>query len=325
MPDFGLRTALNSLDHRSLRALDSFAIEDQTVHTRAQASRASGIQAFGLDVGKDILRAVTGQPRAEIPLCSVSGCEATLAVTVATDFRGLGQLCELLLDLYGRSNYRNHFEWVDNVSRVSDPASIDRLDAALLSAVAKPDASNIYLAPPEPVVWQQVQGFSFAHARSVRDPDMRLETYLRGLGESLDRVDTLQSHKVYMHGQDDLPPLEQWSVHKCIVFETSTRDETYVLTAGTWFEIDKSFARRIRRVLASIPASALSMPPVDQTDGRLESERDCNTRAAGAARDLALMDGKFAECLSAGDRIEFCDLISSSGHVIHVKHRKGGC
>jgi hypothetical protein len=29
-PDFGLRTALNSLDHSSLRALDSLTIEDQT-------------------------------------------------------------------------------------------------------------------------------------------------------------------------------------------------------------------------------------------------------------------------------------------------------
>ena len=75
VPDFGLKTALNALQHDSLRSLDSFTIEGQTIHTRAQASRASGIEVFGLDVSRDIVRAVTGTPRVDIPLHGVSGSE----------------------------------------------------------------------------------------------------------------------------------------------------------------------------------------------------------------------------------------------------------
>lgn len=58
-PDFGLKAALNGVRHDSLRSLDSFSVEEQTVHKRSQASRASELQAFGIDVSRDILRAVT--------------------------------------------------------------------------------------------------------------------------------------------------------------------------------------------------------------------------------------------------------------------------
>jgi len=65
-PDFGLKGALNALRHDSLRSIDSFAIEEQTVHKRSQASRASGLEVFGIDVSHDIMRAVTGVPRANV-------------------------------------------------------------------------------------------------------------------------------------------------------------------------------------------------------------------------------------------------------------------
>lgn len=325
VPDFGLRTALNSLDHSSLRSLDSLTIEEQTLHTRAQASRASGLQAFGLDVGKDILRAVTGLPRAEVDLNSVSGSEATLAVTARTDFRGLARLCSLLLRLYKMTAYRDHFAWVDNVARVSDPVLVSRLDEDLIAHLSSEGQARPYLAPPEPIEWEEIDGFNYTHQRRSIEPDMNLETYLGGRKHLSPDLDTISSEKVYVYGADHTIPMKHWSVYKCLVFETRADGHTYILTAGTWFEIDPLYARRIRRAIASMPVSHLRLPAARiGKDGRKEPEADYNRRAARSDPTLALMDSRLAACESAGSPIEYCDLFSTSRQMVHVKHRKGG-
>jgi len=88
--DFGLRTVLNGVVHDSLRSLDTYTLEEQIVHTRAQASRASGIEVFGLDVGRDILRVVTGTPQGDVSFHSLAGGESVLALSARIEFPGLG-------------------------------------------------------------------------------------------------------------------------------------------------------------------------------------------------------------------------------------------
>jgi len=325
VPDFGLRTALNSLAHSSLRSLDTMTVEDLILHTRAQASRASGIMAFGLDVGKDILRGVTGLPRADVPLHSLSGSESTLAVTARTDFAGLGELCTLLLRQYARRSYRQHFAWVDNVARVTDPAILDDLDSELLEHLNSPNPSHAYLAPPEPIEWENVQGFNYTHHRRSLEVDMSLRSYLQDAANPDLDIDTIRSDKVFVYGLDEMHPTDQWPIYKCLVFETTKDNHAYVLTAGTWFEIAREFAQRIRRRLRTIPAADLALPPAEKTtDDRVEPEGDYNVRVSRSIPTLALMDKKLAACASAGAPIEFCDLFSTSRYIVHIKHRKGG-
>ena len=58
--DFGIKTALNTLNHDSLRSVDLFTLEDQAVQKKSQASRESSVGGFGIDISRDVLRAVTG-------------------------------------------------------------------------------------------------------------------------------------------------------------------------------------------------------------------------------------------------------------------------
>lgn len=131
--DFGIKAALNGLRHDSIRSTDSFIVEEQTLHKRTQASRSSGIGTFGLDIGRDILRAVTGDPRADAPkmITSISGMRETLAVSAHVEFPGLGDLCDDLLGLYRKRVYRENFSWVDDVRHIQDPDKINDLDTLL--------------------------------------------------------------------------------------------------------------------------------------------------------------------------------------------------
>ena len=323
-PDFGLKAALNTLRHDSLRSIDSFAIEEQTVHKRSQASRASGLEVFGIDVSHDILRAVTGTPRADVPLQAVSGAAGTLAISAHTDFKGLGPLTDLLISLYRRRSYREHFAWVDNVQRVTDPVTIENLDRRLLEDLTRNDPQS-YLAPPEPLEWDSVHEFGYTHRRRAHDLEMTLASYLANIEEDSLTIETLRHHKVFAYQDDGQYPTKEWSIYDCLVFETSQGGGQFVLTAGEWFEVERSFASRVDRVLNRIPNSNVSLPHVrTEADGSLESEPVYNQRVVQEDHSMALLDRKTARCLGTSTGIEVCDLLSEDGDLIHVKHKKGG-
>jgi len=323
-PDFGLKAALNGVRHDSLRSLDSFSVEEQTVHKRSQASRASELQVFGIDVSRDILRAVTGVPRDGVPLQAVSGTGATLAISAHTDFKGLGPLADLLLSLFRRRTYKEHFAWVDYVQRVTDPAMVAVLNGKLLEDLGS-DTPQSYLAPPEPLDWEKIHAFGYSRSRKRRDLDMSLAHYLEKVEEDSLTIDVLEQHKVSAYGDDEETPVDGWPVYKCLVFETSHDGGRFVLTVGDWFEVDRDFATQVNRILGRVPIADVSLPTVRRDpDGRLESEPAYNRRAAEDDPSMALLDTKIARCRGTSTGIEVCDLLSDDGDLIHVKHRKGG-
>lgn len=325
--DFGLKVALNGLEHNNLRSLDSVVVEEQTIHRRTQASRSSGIGAFGLDVGRDILRAVTGTPRQDAPasIKSMSGSEGALAVSAHVDFPGLGALCTELLTLYGKRTYRQNFPWVDNISRVRDPQLSEELDRKLLDDLRKGDGGSAYLAPPESIDWSETRGFSYTHNRDTHDTDLSVAHYLGGI-EHLDHLtrDQLQRDKVFVFDQSDEVPTDKWQVYKCLVFETTRGGRRFVLSGGEWFEISQNFAAGIRMSLKAIKPLNLGMPKVNQHSDSLETEPDYNKRVGESNKSMAVLDRTIVKCESAPTGIEPCDLLSDAGDLIFVKHRKGG-
>lgn len=324
VPDFGLKTALNALQHDSLRSLDSFAIEGQTIHSRTQASRGSGIEVFGLDISRDILRAVTGTPRAGVPLHRISGSESSLEVAVRTNFAGLSKLCDDLLALYRMRAYRRHFAWVDNVRRVTDASDIDALDNGLITELARKITPRVSVAPPQPIDWANIRGFAYTRHLQPLDPDLRLASYAENTNLASLTVDDLKRDKVYAYPDDDEEPSEQWPVYNCLEFETTMRGKSYILTTGTWFEIDPDFAQGIQRNLMAIPVADVNLPTVHVDDGAIESEGDYNLRVASSDASIALLDKQLARCRSTSSSIEVCDLLTQDQQLIHVKHKKGG-
>lgn len=325
VPDFGLKTALNCLQHNSLRSLDSFAIEGQTVHTRTQASRAGGIELFGINIGKDILRAVTGTPRKNVPLVGISGTEFTLVVSTRTDFPGLGKLCDDLLGFYQKHTYKDHFSWVDNVRKVKDPTILDKLHETLIEELKLGSKGIVIFSPPEPVDWGDIRCFDYTHNRNINDLEPQIDNYLKKKEVAELTEDDVKKDKVFVYCGGDAEPTFSWSVYSCLSFETVISGKNYLLTSGDWFEIDRGFAKSVDRTLASIPVAKTKLPKlIVDKNGKFESEGIYNARAAQADPSMALLDKKFAKCRSTSSPIEPCDLFTRNNEFIHIKHKKGG-
>jgi uncharacterized protein (TIGR04141 family) len=58
---FGLKVALNLIDERQIRSLDTKKFDEMVISTNTQTSRTTDLPTFGVDIFRDILRAVTGK------------------------------------------------------------------------------------------------------------------------------------------------------------------------------------------------------------------------------------------------------------------------
>ena len=321
--DFGLRVALNGLQADSLRSMDSLLVEEQTVHVRRQTSRASAVDAFGIDIGRDILRAVTGKPKSDTHLHALAGSESTVAIAARVQFGDLGDTCASLRQLYGKTSYKNDFGWVDNIRRVKNSDEQEVLEQRLVKEL-QAGGGSASLTVPEAIDWTECDGFIVPRATIdvMDEPD--LQCYLAGIADTADiTIEKLKRERLTMRRVSFPETPQHWTIFKSLSFETKVKGKGYVLSAGEWYRIANSLADDVRQEVGSIPVSTRSFPPVRRTAGKQEIEGDYNSRVANGDTTLSLLDRKLVRCRGAATLIEACDLLSDSGELIHVKPWSG--
>lgn len=324
--DFGLKTTLNTVDEKKLRSLDSRTFEDMTVHTRRQVSRSSSLDAFSVDVFRDLLGAVTGEPADTSLAKRLTGRDA-LALTGAVAFSDLATHCKALLKAYQSTRYQEKFSWVDNIRLERDTVVVDALNARLLQALNRGDLHRIHLAPPEVLPWDDVAGFLYPGERRNGEPhtDLDIQDCLVVLaarqGVNLDELDLsleeLERNRIRAVFEESSIELEKWSLYNCLVAEMESTEALHVLSAGQWFRIEKTFAAQTRRDAATFARESRTLP----TARAGEEEEDYNKRAAATVGTLALLDRNLIKSKGAHTPIEACDLFSPHGQFIHVKRK----
>src|SRR5579871_6690478 len=89
---FGLKVALNRVDPSKLRSVDARTLENGVTTKRLQTSRNADQTAFGLDVARDLLRQVVGQPDDPNFAKKVIGSDS-LTVHASVTAHDLGSKC----------------------------------------------------------------------------------------------------------------------------------------------------------------------------------------------------------------------------------------
>ncbi|MFT6909320.1 MAG: hypothetical protein ACJAS1_006036 [Oleiphilaceae bacterium] len=326
--DFGIKTALNTLKHDSLRSVDLFTLDDQAVQKKSQASRESDIGVFGIDISKDVLRAVTGSPKTGVGLKNISGGDSVFSFGVEIEIDEICDLINLLSGYYNNDSYKDDFSWVDNIRRIKETSEILTLDNHLITKL-KAKSLDICLTIPELAEWDSIWGFSFTRSKTNINPMVDIEDYYLNLDVTAVNIDSIKRDRLFVYdiheNETDHP------IYKCIYFEYKVEDKVNVLFAGSWYEIDNSFMFRINTVLSQIPISTLLFPTVytwtevvgGKTKDKIETEGNYNERAA---KDFSyhLLDKKLIKSNRTTTSIELCDLMTANKQYIHVKHRKGG-
>jgi uncharacterized protein (TIGR04141 family) len=323
--DFGLRTALNTLDGKSLRSVDLHTLEDQPVQKKSQAARDSEVGVFGIDISRDILRAVTGVPKRGVGLTQIAGGDAMFSFGTEMEVADFPALARRVKGFYSNDDYKTSFSWVDNVRKVKDDASIDALNARLVQAIAARDP-GIMVTLPEIGAWDTILGFSFTRDKDGVRPVIDSADYINTIADlALLTIDGLKRDQLFVHDVDG--NTTEHSVYRCIYFENVDRNKTKIIFDGKWYEVDATFIGRIAKTLDLIEVSTLTFPAVEIWNeggkSKIEAEGDYNIRAA-ATHGYFLLDKKLVKTDRATSSIELCDLLTPSRQLVHVKHRKGG-
>lgn len=318
---FGLRVALNRIDPQQIRSLDSKMFEDLVVSTNKQASKSTALSTFDIDISRDILRSVSGEPHDFPFIKRLTGADS-LVMTVEAKASELSSICDSLLTAYSADNYKTNFGWIDQLSMVRDEVTIENLNNLLLVELQNGTLGSTYLAMPEPIDWEDIDGFRVTGTEKHVYEDLDLDQYLNRLGNKRTTItlNTLKKRFVYVRfgrsGQFD----KRWSLYQYIVSEQRYKEQLFVLIEGRWFAISETLVEKVEEYVSHLPESQITLP--ESVEG--ENEGQYNERVVQTLKeDLLKMDGITDKPDGATSPIEFCDILSADGNLIHVKRKNG--
>lgn len=323
---FGLLVVLNSIPETSVRSIDSTAFDARGTQSRVQTSQEASPEDFGLDIERDLVRAVTGTPSDESLGRRLHGMDALRATVNIT----IEQLPSLLAEYDRRHRskiYKKNFGWIDQIAEVKDAAVRRTLDEKLVDHIHREEFDRCWMAVPEIIDWGTLIRFRYGQRkRNAKHHDIHLPAMIQEMnnisrnGFAAGDVDLQMLHtKRVMCITDDDVTRETWNVYKCLYAEVDYNRNSYLLSGGKWYCVSKDFVQEVNDYFAAIPRYDVALPEYND-----ESEGAYNERVASDnAETYALMDKKNIMYGGGPNRVEFCDLYTPDGDMIHVK-RYGG-
>lgn len=317
--EFGLRTALNILDPASIRSIDKSTLEAQPTQLREQSGRATEVQYFGIDVERDLLRAITGKPAEEYFGNRVSGLDS-IHLSLDIDPENLPDLLGRLLAAYRSDVYKNGpFSWIDHIGQIRDPEVTEALDNTLIESINRREIEKIWLSVPEIIDWNRVMGFRYSMGkRAPRVYDVRVLDFLETFKDKEITQADLMRRKIYCVDADDKPVLDR-PAYYYLYAEVERNNEVCLLNNGKWYRVETNYADTINQTFDAIVRYDKEMPSYND-----ESEGAYNNRVANdEPAEYVLMDKDLAYVPGAASGVEVCDLYRNEREFIHVK-RYGG-
>lgn len=267
---YGLRVALNIIYESGdqgdlsdrLRSVDSTTVAANTIRTRRQVDRRAVFETFGIDIQRDLLKAVTGAPVAsETWGTRISGSDAFNA-NPELAFHGFGEYCVDVLRAHRRETYKRDFEWIDNLAVVTDPGLLESLYEELLNCIRR--GSGYSVTVPELVEWDEIAAFrfSFLPDKAFADPEDADVSLALGEAEKLDELSVDGLKKRWR--LEALDPFGErshsWPLLSCLAADLSHHGDAFILSEGEFFQVRKEFLEDLDGFIGGLPHTKHVLP-----------------------------------------------------------------
>lgn len=317
--DFGLKTALNIINADKLVSVDRANIGNLTVQTRTQASKKGGPASFDIDVIKDLLRSVTGEPTLVLPEEFGSIVTGNEGIYISPNINML-QIPSILSKLqieYKKDLYKERFDWIDNIKTEKDPTVLDELREKLITDLKAHNVEDVSIVPPYIIDWSIFEGISYTPKGEIFT-DYNIEDFYSTKEESVKDLDweKLAKLRIYLKDSTQISSIPT-PIWRYISYETEHNGFRYAFTLSNWYKINKTYFEEIYNYCKDFEESELTFP-----DAKLiESEGEYNSRFAKSSSSLMLLDQKLVKSDTARSSIEVCDVFSNTKEFIHIKIR----
>jgi uncharacterized protein (TIGR04141 family) len=313
-------------DPAAIKAIDKINISHLGLQSREQVGRDAAFDGFEFNTDVDLLKAITakGTVKPNQEQETYSGRDSVTVYTRVT-LEMFADIGARLYKAYESTAYRKHYSWIDNISQERDSVVLAALDAALVDAINRGELAKIWLAVPEIISWEEVDGFAYrlrsanaAKPGPVLHPDIDLESWLTEtkLKGSV-TLNHLNNRKIYICSKADQEPAT-WSIYRCLNAELDLHQKKYILNDGDWYNVDKNYVAEVDKFYRSIMKSSLVLPPFGA-----RAEPAYLKHVAATRPRYALMDRKLISIGGGRSSVEFCDLYSDARDLVHVKQYGG--
>lgn len=311
---FGLRVVLNSIGEETIRRIDKQTLDPVIRNSREETVYAGSTRDFGIDVERDLLRAMKGTPDASIGT-SVGGMDS-LRVTTKVSIDSLSELLPRLLARFLDQGYKKRFDWADHLGEIRDPGLIESLDDKLIARISLGQTGGIWMAAPG-ILERDAEVFRYSR-HGPEHNDIHLDHFRSSLKKDQAITKDLLTQRRILGFDGSGSDAGEWSAYQCLYAEIDDGTEVYVLSNKKWYRVAADFVAQINKFFDGIPQESGLLPPCSC------KEPDYNkTVAKNDARQYLLMDNDHILIEGGPSRIEFCDLFTRSRDIIHVKHYRG--
>lgn len=318
--EFGLRTALNIVDADKLISIDKANIGDLNLLTKTQASQKGSPHHFEIDILRDLLKGVTGEPKnAHDHLYGkiVTGNES-LNISPKIKLSKVPSILTEIHDAYFSNDYKERFDWIDNIKPEKDPEIIDELRNKLLYAINNQITDSLHLAPPFMIDWEDFEYISFTPKGQEFNEFNIIDFYDYKFEEDykFENWEKLMNQNLYVKFStyDDSLSNKLW---RFLNYETELNNFRYIFTSSNWYKISKTYYDDIYRYCSEIKESESVF-----IDCNTNEEGIYNKRLFQSNDDYLLFDKDLIKSAINRSHIEVCDVFNKSkNEFIHVKFR----
>ena len=290
-----------------IRSFDAKRFQETTLHRRHQASRSVPIETLDIDTARDLMRAVHGTPADSDAWGSRIGGTHALSITKTIRFSELPQLCDEIIALSERKDYKPNFGWVDFVAPLESSDERARVEEHILKAIQDRDTATFSFGPPQIIDWSSFRGFRFSFERSrepVLRPEMDIDFLVAALSTAADlTVSKLKSSEVRAENEAGESQY-RWRVWDCLTATIQLDGKQYVLDDGEVFEVDEAYSRDLDARLGRVATWNVVLPRAN--DG--EAEGDYIARMCAHVSGMKnVHSGAQIRVASQSQPIELCD------------------
>jgi uncharacterized protein (TIGR04141 family) len=316
--EFGLRTTLNIVDPDKLRSLNKANVNDLTLLTTTQTSRRAKPQEFNIDIVRDLLRGITGEPFSDYKELGkvVTGNEGVYFVP-SINFEDIESMVSSVGRAFRSKRYKEQFDWIDNIRQERNPVVLETLQASLLSDLKSKNNTPIHLAAPAAVEWESYEGFSFTENGELF-VDLGIEAYYRERAELLEGLtwEKLKSQRIFIKYEDSDERIA-YPLVRSLNYSKKLGNEFYVFGFGQWYRVNASYSKETLAYVKSVPESKLNFIDCKSS----WDEKKYNKELCKSDSSYVLFDRKLIKSDAYRSGIEVCDIFANKKEFVHVKFK----
>ena len=229
------------------------------------------------------------------------------------------ELCEKLLKIYEKEDFKTNFPDIQSITPVKDPKLIKKLDDKLLEAFNE-ESIELVLTVPDIIDHDTpfIIKYSGAGGTKKSYDDVYISHYREYLRDKqIFEVtsDVFKRHKLNIQDENG-QTRQSYYIFKCFLFDCDLDSSHYHLCEGEWYYVEEDYLNKIKK---TINPYFKEYDILDECNDKLENDYN-NTIERNHDSVICLDKKNIAP--SGQTQIEPCDLVRKKDDHIHLIHIK---